>query len=284
MKREYDFANARRNSYAVRPALLEEWAKWAAGRVAPPFVLPADRDFIHEVLAKKTTNADPFTWQEVQKQEWFCDWQHDNHVHTGLLPHPFCGDLMRARVYFLLLNPGLNPVDYFAEYEVPAFRKAVLRNLRQEFSGCAYPFMFLDPQFSWHSGFDWWQTKLSGVIRGLTQKQGISFADARRLVAGRVASIELCPYHSRSSRAVSRLTREGRMIPSAELVRQFVIDYVRPRVEKDDVIVVVMRKKKTWGLSPCRNVVCFSGIEARGAHLDGKVVIGIVQRLTSDDC
>ena len=55
----------------------------------------------------------------------------DRRLHLALLPMPFAGALETASVVVLMLNPGLNPVDYFAEYEVPEFRKALLSNLQR---------------------------------------------------------------------------------------------------------------------------------------------------------
>ncbi len=59
------------------------------------------------------------------------------------------------------MNPGPGPHDYYGEYEVPKYRAALLANLKQ---GPPTPFLFLDPQFAWHGGFDWWQEKLAKVI------------------------------------------------------------------------------------------------------------------------
>jgi hypothetical protein len=52
-------------------------------------------------------------------------------IHTGLLPMPFVGSLSRAKVFLLMLNPGLSPTDYFGEFEQPAYRGALRNNLFQ---------------------------------------------------------------------------------------------------------------------------------------------------------
>ncbi len=44
--------------------------------------------------------------------------------HLGLLPMPFLGNLKRARVFLLSLNPGVGPYDYFAEHQVSDYGKA----------------------------------------------------------------------------------------------------------------------------------------------------------------
>jgi hypothetical protein len=56
-------------------------------------------------------------WLEAYRSLDYCA-SHDRRLHLGLLPQPFFGDLRRASIYVLLLNPGLGPDDYYDEYEV----------------------------------------------------------------------------------------------------------------------------------------------------------------------
>ena len=114
------------------------------------------------------------------------------------MPHPYAGDVRNASVYILMLNPGVGWQDYFGEYEVPAFKNAVLATLRQRMAKNQLPFMYLDPQFAWHGGFGWWHGKLAGVIAELSKRWNIPFAEARVRLARELASVELVPYHSES--------------------------------------------------------------------------------------
>ena len=258
--------------------LVETWAKWTRG-TKPPYLLDGD-----DVNGKGVVTQN---WREAICKDDYCA-PDDKCVHLGLLPHPFCGDVLNAKVYILMLNPGLNPSDYFGEDQVPSFREAVLRNLRQQFAEDDYRFMFLDPQYSWHSGFDWWHGKLKGVIAALAGKWHCTFAEARKRLARSIASIELFPYHSVNSGAISRWLKTGHPLRSAKLAGGFVREYVMPRVKLGEAIIVVTRKAKHWDVKPSSGkVIVYSGGKARGAHLTpgsdgGKAIIGHLGNHTFD--
>jgi len=90
-------------------------------------------------------------------------------LHLGLLPQPFGGDPLSARVVVLLLNPGLGPHDAFAESTQPDFQAALMATLRRANGGS---FLFLDPHFGWHGGFQWWNRKLERTIQELAKEMG----------------------------------------------------------------------------------------------------------------
>jgi len=140
--------------------LLEEWAAWRERRA--PYLLEADR----EILFREGRPSDAITnitsWRSAYIAEDFCK-PGDRKLHLGLLPQPFCGDVRGASIYILALNPGLGPHDYFGEYKVPKFRRALLSALKQRVSGNHLKFHWLDPQFSWHGGFRWWHGRLACI-------------------------------------------------------------------------------------------------------------------------
>jgi hypothetical protein len=245
--------------------LLSAWSEW--NPTTPPFVL--DGDSVSGVTFK--------SWQAAVTEPDFCK-PNDQRLHLGLLPMPFIGDLRRATIYILSLNPGLGPHDYYGEYKVPAYRRALLANLKQKFNPGTVPFLFLDPQYSWHGGFRWWHGKLRGIIAKLADIEGIAFANARTKLANEIASIELFPYHS------SRFHggRGWKGLKSVELAQKFVRDVVLPRVEKNEAIAVVIRKAKLWGIPHRPGIVLDGGGEAQAAHLTPRSRGGraIVKRLT----
>jgi len=51
----------------------------------------------------------------------------DGQLHLGLLPMPFVGNLERASIFILMLNPGVGPHDYFGEHGLTEYRDALLR-------------------------------------------------------------------------------------------------------------------------------------------------------------
>jgi len=202
-------------------------------------------------------------WPDAYRAADFCA-PKDHRLHLGLLPQPFLGDLRRASIYILLLNPGLSPRDYYGEDKVGEYRKALVANLRQKFKRGSLPFLFLDPQYSWHGGFSWWHGKLARVISCLANRWAVSFAEARARLARELASIELVPYHSPSFRDPGGWIRN---LESVALARAFVSDTVVPRVRRGEAIVIVTRQAKVWNLPRHSRIVRYSGQQARAAHL-----------------
>jgi hypothetical protein len=194
---------------------------------------------------------------------------------------PFLGDVRRASVYVLLLNPGLGPHDYYAEYEVPTFKAAVLANLRQDFSDNTERFLFLDPRFAWHGGFAWWHGKLVGVIEQLANRWKVAFAEARTRLATHLACIELFPYHSANFRDRDRWLSN---LPSVALARSFVHEVVMSRVRSGEAMAILTRQARLWNLPRHRGVIEYSGQQARAAHLSpdspgGQAIIRWLSRM-----
>lgn len=240
--------------------LLREWADWRPDR--PPFVLKPDRAVLNSVQSSQAV-VTYRSWPEAHCASDFCV-PKDRRLHLGLLPQPFFGNLRRASIYVLLLNPGLGPHDYYGEYEVAEYRRALLANLKQQFEVGSPSFLFLDPRYSWHGGFTWWHGKLSGVIECLADTWSVSFGVARARLARQLASIELVPYHSPSFRDGGGWIRR---LHSVALARAFVRDVVIPRVRRGKAIVIVTRQAKVWNLPGNSRIVRYSGQQARAAHL-----------------
>jgi hypothetical protein len=183
----------------------------------------------------------------------------DSRLHLSLLPQPFFGDLESATAFLLMLNPGLNPGDYYSEYCVPAYREALIGNLRQE-SNREFPLLFLDPELSWHPGARYFRTRLHWLARGIAARDSISYRDALAEVSRKVCCLQLVPYHSPVFRLPGRLVDRLR---SSDLVRQFATGRVLDRQR----LFLVMRQAVRWGLPDQPNVITYAGSETRAAHL-----------------
>lgn len=240
--------------------LLETWAGWEAR--SAPFVLDGDRPALNAERCARSLITRR-SWAEAFQAPDFCQ-PGDTRLHLGLLPQPFFGDVRRASIYVLLLNPGLSADDYYGEYEVPEYRASILSNLKQDPTGARGSFLFLNPQFGWHAGFHWWHGKLAAVIKKLASARGISFAEARSMLAASIASIEMVPYHSASFKdAGNWLSR----LESAKLARDFVKEFVGPRVQAGEAIIIATRQVAAWNLPQHAGVVAYSPGESRAAHL-----------------
>lgn len=247
-------------------SLLDEWRKWDPENF--PYVLDMDAGVL-ESSKWKPWVAKYRSWQEATEDPDFCK-SGDKRLHLGLIPGPFIGDMRNASIYILMLNPGLGPGDYF-EYKVPGLRKALLANLRQEHITGVLPFVFLDPQFAWHGGFDYWRRKLKEVIEDLAASRRMSLADARATLGRKLAVVQLAPYHSSESNP-DRLKR----LPSVCLAKDFVRQTVAERVKDRKAIVIVIRQVKTWNqclpndLEEEHGVIRYKRSEAIGASLGRK--------------
>jgi hypothetical protein len=200
------------------------------------------------------------TWNAYVSNPTFAS-PNDRRFHLGLIPVPFIGNLGRASVFVLLLNPGLGPHDYYAEYEVPAFRAARIANLRQRSS---VPFLEFQPEFSWHGGFRYWHSKLAGLIFDFSKQVGASFSEARAFFQSQLAAIQLVPYHSATFALPNGALKK---LVSVQLAKSYVHEILVPRARARDCIIVVARAGNVWGLQEGPSVVRYNGAETRSAHL-----------------
>lgn len=119
----------------------------------------------------------------------------------GLLPVPYVGRITTASVFLLLNNAGLSPNDYNAELGFPDIRDYLLKNLRQNLGRERYPFICLNPAFSMHPGFGYWEAKFRFLVGQLIAECGIDIDTAISFISKQVACLQLVPYHSSELRA-----------------------------------------------------------------------------------
>ncbi len=75
------------------------------------------------------------------------------------------------------------------------------KNLTQNFENEEFPFLSLDPKFSWHGGFLWWERKLRDVIAQVAKDSFDGrYLDSLRHISTRLAHINWCH--------ITRLTSE----------------------------------------------------------------------------
>ena len=192
----------------------------------------------------------------------------DRRLHLSVPPQPFCGDLRRADIFILLLNPGLNISDYYAQTHRQEFRHAYRRMLAHDMEGLEFPFIFLNPAYCWHGGYQWWEGKLRDITTFIAKRRfGGRYLEALRSLSTRLAAVELVPYHSRSF-AAHRLIEE---LPSAKAAKAFVQGDLVPAATQDKATIIVTRQVTEWGLpKTVSNVVQYEGGHTRGASLSLK--------------
>ena len=241
--------------------IVKFWNRLPVG--TPPFVHPEDRPILER--NKRTFSDARLDFDNFVKSDRFGAFQ-DHRFHLSLLPVPYVGNLIKADIFILLLNPGFDFVDYFAEWRMAKFKKSLEKNLRQDFRKADFPFLYLNPEFCWHGGFTWWERKFRDVATRIAEEKfGGRYLDAIRDLAHRVAAIELIPYHSISFREHGVIS----MLPSSRHAQDFARNTLVCRANKGNATTIITRQHKEWDMGSSTNkyIVIYTGGLTRGASL-----------------
>ena len=84
----------------------------------------------------------------------------------------------------------------------------------------------------------------------------------RAFVAEKLASIEILPYHSASFRDADHWIKH---LPSVQLAKDYVRDILLPKVRAGEALLIATRQVRAWGVTSEPGVICYDGIQARGA-------------------
>jgi hypothetical protein len=234
-------------------SLIKNWRKCSLRK--PPYFFPGD---------KEKFKSEHFTLHHSFKKATACPQfcaRDDKTFHVGLVPVPYAGNLKTASVFILMLNPGYKPSNYFEERHKD-YVSAIKNNLYQRNLDRKYPFLYLDPRFSWVDGFQYWENKFYPLARMLgDRKKKISYQNALKRLSQSIATLELVPYHSRSFNKGSLIKK----LPSSLAMIDFVSNVILPRVKKGKAIIIATRGARYWDLPEHPNIVVYNGSEARGS-------------------
>jgi len=260
---------------------LRTWARFRP--VVGPNILTGDELLLDPAIAKRFTIHHP-SWKHFLKDPHFNSFDPKG-LHLSLIPKPFIGNIDSAPVVILTLNPGWKPIDYFAEHCVKQYRRALVANLRLGFKKSRFPNVFLNPEFSWHSGFTYWHGRLAEVIAKFATDAAMPRIDALSFVSKSIAMLELVPYHSASFGLTDRVMSG---LHSVQLARSFLTEVILPRTKASQVLLVVVRQAKRWELSEGRGVVVYEGGETRAAYLTpnsrgGKAILAHLRRVWKEE-
>lgn len=239
----------------MQAGLTELVEAWRSVEGRAPYILPGDQS----VLAAK----EGLTVLHNSFAEYCADPRFgldDTRLHTGLVPIPYMGSLAHAKIFLLMLNPGLHPVDYFSEERFSDYRNRLIDNLHQR---KVSSFPFLDPELCWHSGGQYWLGKFHDLALSLSASAG-SFTAALDVLARNVACLELVPYHSPRFGIRDALIGQ---LASVKLIQRFVREDLRPRALRGEILLIVTRQTARWGLEPSANVVLYNNSQAHGGHI-----------------
>ncbi|MBS0178607.1 MAG: hypothetical protein JSR20_07570 [Nitrospira sp.] len=196
-------------------------------------------------------------------------------LHLGLLPQPYIGNLEKARLILLGLNPGCNSGEYYYDRN-ENFRNALVGNIRLEWEQGGFPFIFLNPEFAWHSGFAYWTKHLKGLIETVQRMNRLfTYTDTLKYVSQRIACIELIPYHSIKSPSLRNLR-----LQSTDMAIEYLRGVLKARVSQDKCFLLALRQRKQWcsrcpgvGIDVVKNAQ--SGVVSQGNCHSWKHIVDI---------
>lgn len=239
--------------------LLDFWKKLDLNK--KPYLHPDDKDSLNLNFCYSLNNLTNY-YNDIY-------WKDKNILHTDLIPMPYLGNLSKAKIFFLMLNPGFSFIDYYSEENSKAYRDTLVKNLNQDFSNTNFPFPFLNPEFLWTGGGQYWFKKLKSYIQYVKNKNEFkdkTYSDASMFLSEKIAILEIFPYHSISFSNHKLLQKENE-IKSVEQMKMFVEKTIIPKVLRNEACIICMRQSKVWDLQDHFNIVKFSGVEARAAHI-----------------
>ena len=247
--------------------LVNAWRQTPLRR--PPFFLLEDKailsnSFLHKFRNYKNFVNNPDFWTEQRDK-----------LHTGLIPMPYSGDIKKAKIYVLALNPGFSPQDYYAETYDDELKRERIRELRQEKLDKDYPFHHLNPTYSWSSGWRYWHSRFDSIVKQLSEQKNMHYVRALKLFSRNVACLELVPYHSKNFYLPSKVVTS---LQSVKLMKRFVQGYVWPRAKRGRAIIIVTRRVRLWDIPSHENVIQYSSGQARSAYFNSyrQKIIGML--------
>ena len=157
----------------------------------------------------------------------------------NLIPEPFIGNPLKAKLILLNLNPGYKEGKTKKQYKNKKFSKACEQNLKHNLSN--YPFYYLNPEFQKLEGCSWWKKRLEHIV---------DMEDTKK-PAENIANIEFFPYHSKKSGKINTFKKIMEIKTWAEtklesqkynfyLVRQILNE------QKENKNIIIMRSEKLW--------------------------------------
>ncbi|WP_395051491.1 hypothetical protein [Flavobacterium sp.] len=153
-------------------------------------------------------------------------------IHTQIMPAPFMGDVIKAPIVILMLNPGYtkeeDKVGYYSKYK--DWWKNEVQHIQTKYN---FPFFALEEEYSKSSPY--WVTKLKPLTLISTNEK----------VAKNICNIQFFPYHTEKYRNIHKnlFMEEGfdNYLPSQKYNFQLVKNAMAR-----NAIIIITRSKKMW--------------------------------------
>jgi hypothetical protein len=140
------------------------------------------------------------------------------------------GNLKTANVFLFMINPSVELADYGTQSN-EQFQSLLKAELAQSRSTC----LALDPDYWWTSWFRYYSALFRPTLEALCKKSNLSYYDALKRCADKVAILELVPYFSQQASTIVDLFDE---LPSAVKAKA-AAEEICLRAESGDVSVLI---------------------------------------------
>lgn len=178
-------------------------------------------------------------------------------LHTEILPYPFIGDVLGARVVLLMSNPGYKVSSNIEAHEKMSDeeKRFVIRAQTQAMLLEDRAIFYSGPEYKpFNDEQDWYWEKKTRKIR-----EAVSGAETK------IAAVQLMAYHSRKYKP---FPEKMGLLPSQEYTKRL----VKYLIDKKDVIFVYARSKARWldFVPELENATCVELSSIRNACLSEK--------------
>ena len=179
-----------------------------------------------------------------------------NKIFINLLPIPFLGDVVNAKVYILMGNPGFHSSAYIDEVENEDYVKLIKKNLLLSSDS----FICLKDEAKETGGYKYWSQKgrIPKISQALDNINNKSSAENYKFVRDSVCIVESIAYHS-----CAKPNNELYKLPSSKLTKRLVNEYIQNRVYEKKAMCFVWRSASFWKMKEHLNILIRNPKEAR---------------------
>lgn len=165
-------------------------------------------------------------------------------IHKDLRPVPYLGDLRRADIVLLLLNPQVHLDDYLTNAD-ERFRARLEDTLGQPNREFASPCLALDVAYWWTSWFRWYEPRLREPVLEAARYRKCSYLEVLSELAQRTAILQLLPYYGNQGGSIPM--RIINSFDSSKYAREAAAEIIRTSADQDRFVVMWWAAEQ-WGL------------------------------------